>query len=246
MPVMGLEALGVVKQYGSRRALDRCEFAVPSGSVCALAGLNGSGKTTLLRAAAGELKLDSGVIRVDGEPVQFARPGPVSYLAQGKPLHMALRAGEVLDYAALLAAGHFDRPLAREWLRRYDVDPAAVTGSLSGGQRAQVALAAAVARTSPVVLLDEPMADLDPLAREQVGADLRAQAASGRVVLAASHATAELASWTDYLVVVDAGQTVLAGRVTELAPPAGLNEVIMQALRAGREQRRGPTVGGAA
>ncbi|MGH3404847.1 MAG: ATP-binding cassette domain-containing protein [Streptosporangiaceae bacterium] len=243
---MGLDVARVVKRYGPRRALDGCEFAVPDGSVCALAGLNGSGKTTLLRAAAGQLPLDSGAVLVDGEVVRFARPGPVSYLAQAKPLHLALRAADVLGYAALLAGGRFDRVLGYGWLRRYDVDPAAVVGELSGGQQAQVALAAAVARKSSVVLLDEPMADLDPLAREQVAADLREQAASGRVVLVASHATAELASWIDYLVVIDAGRTVLVGRAEQLSAAASLNEVALQALRAARERREGPMTGGAA
>jgi len=193
-----------------------------------------------------QLRLDAGAVRVDGEAVRFARPGRVSYLAQTKPLHHSLRAGDVVDYAALLAAGRFDRALAYGWLDRYDIDPSGLVGDLSGGERAQVALAAAVARRSSVVLLDEPMASLDPLAQQQVAADLQGQAMAGRVVVVSSHATAELEAWCDHLVVVDAGRVVLCGPVAEVAAGARLSDVVVAVLTSARARRAGPAMGGAA
>ncbi|HEY1617265.1 MAG TPA: ATP-binding cassette domain-containing protein [Streptosporangiaceae bacterium] len=228
----GLQVENATKTFGTVSALRQCSFTVPGGSVSALIGLNGSGKTTVLRAAAGMLRLDNGSITVDGSSVVFAQPGPLSYLAQSKPLHSLLRPPEVVSYAHALASGRFDRRLALDWLARYQVPLDRTVGQLSGGQRTQVALAAAVARAAPAVALDEPMADLDPLAREQVADDLRAAAQAGRTILVSSHAITELSGWCDHVVVIDRGHVILQGASAEIAGGADLAGVIREAMRA--------------
>nr|MDQ2873912.1 ABC transporter ATP-binding protein [Actinomycetota bacterium] len=228
----GLQVDNATKSFGAVTALRQCSFTVPHGSVCALIGRNGSGKTTVLRAAAGMLRLDAGSVTVDGSPVAFAQPGPVSYLAQSKPLHAVLRPPEVVSYARALASGRLDEQLALGWLDRYQVPLGRPVGKLSGGQRTQVALAAAVARAAPAVALDEPMSDLDPLAREQVAGDLRAAAEAGRTILVSSHAITELSDWCDYVVVIDGGHVIMQGISREISGSAGLAGVIREAMRA--------------
>lgn len=235
----GLSAERAAKTFGSVAALRGCTAAIPAGCVCALIGLNGSGKTTLLRAAAGLLRLDGGSITAAGSPVAFARPAPVSYLAQARPLHPALRPAEIISYARALAGGRLDAGFAARWLDRYEVPAGRRAGQLSGGQRTQVALAVALAREAAVVALDEPLADLDPLAREQVAADLQEIAGRGRTVVVSSHAISELTGWCDYIVVLDTGGVVLEGYAQQIAGGGPLADVIRDALRDARGARRG-------
>jgi ABC-2 type transport system ATP-binding protein len=219
------------KYFGATVALDGCSFSVPRGAVCALVGRNGSGKTTAMRAAVGFLALDRGVVTVEGRPVRPGAPSPVSYLAQGRPLHGALTVDDTLAYAHALAGGAFAGDLARDWVQEHDVPLDRPVRSLSGGQRTQVALAAAVARTTPVVELDEPMADLDPVARSIVSERLGALAAAGRSVLVSSHAVTELSGFCDHIVVFDHGRAVIAGPVGEVAQNRPLDEVVLEVLR---------------
>ncbi len=225
------------RSFGSRRALDACSFEVPTGCVSALVGLNGSGKTTLMRAAAGFLELNSGQIAVGGQPVRFAAPPLLGYLPQAKPLPGSLRVKDLIGYATELSGHRLDVPVARQWLEDEGLPPGQRVGDLSGGQRTQLALAVAVARGSAVLALDEPMADLDPLARERLAERLTALAAQGRTVLVSSHAVSELARWCDFLVVIDAGRALECTRV-DPDEADGLESHVLDLLRAAQASRR--------
>lgn len=227
------EVVAASKVFGAHRALDGCSLRVPPGVVCALVGRNGAGKTTLLQALAGLLRLDSGQLHVNGAPVVLGEIPPVAYMAQGKPLPGSLTVHDTLGYAAELAAGRFDSKQAREWVGEYDIPLGQRVSSLSGGQRAQVAIATAMACDVDVVALDEPMADLDPLARDVVAGHLARAAGDGRTIVVSSHAVAELSSFCDYVVVLDRGQVVLDGPVDEVADGRRLDEVVLDTLRAG-------------
>ncbi|MFJ9034991.1 ABC transporter ATP-binding protein [Streptomyces sp. NPDC102406] len=213
-----IEATGLVKRYGrhGEAALDDCSFRLPTGRISALVGPNGAGKSTLLSIAAGLLRQTSGRIEVLG-----ATPGDhrakVSYLAQDKPLHPQLSIADTLRMGAELNPGRWDAAYAARIVEQGALDPKARVRSLSGGQRTRVALALALGKRPELLLLDEPMADLDPLARHELMGTLLADAAEhGTTVLMSSHIVAELADACDHLLLLGGGRIRLGGGLDDL------------------------------
>jgi ABC-2 type transport system ATP-binding protein len=213
-----LEATGLGKRYRRSWALRDCSVAIPEGRVVALVGPNGAGKTTLLHLAVGLLAPSAGEVRVLGAPPAnrsevLARVG---FLAQDKPLYSGFRVDEMLRFGARLNPG-WDQAVADRWLERFELPPDRRVGQLSGGQRTQLALALALAKRPRLLLLDEPMADLDPLVRHDLTRLLMdAVAADGLTVVLSSHVLAELAMVCDYLVLLATGRVQLAGEVEAL------------------------------
>lgn len=213
-----IEATGLVKRYGRRggAALDDCSFRLPSGRISALVGPNGAGKSTLLAIAAGLLRQTSGRLTVLGGAPGEARP-KVAYLSQDKPLHPQLSIADTLRMGAELNRGHWDAAYAAKIVEQGDLDPTARVRSLSGGQRTRVALALALGKRPELMLLDEPMADLDPLARHELMGTLMADAAErGTTVLMSSHIVAELADACDHLLLLGGGRIRLGGGIEDL------------------------------
>jgi ABC-2 type transport system ATP-binding protein len=214
--VIAARALG--KQYGRRWALRDCTLDVPAGHVVGLVGPNGAGKTTLLSLATGLLTPTAGTIEVLGgepasSPAQLARVG---FLAQEAPVYTGLSVADHLRFGARLNPG-WDAALARDRVDRLDLDPTQKAGKLSGGQRAQLALTLAVAKRPELLILDEPVASLDPLARREFLQDLmEAVADQGLSVVLSSHLVADLERVCDYLIVLTAGRVQVAGEVDEL------------------------------
>jgi ABC-2 type transport system ATP-binding protein len=213
-----LAATGLGKRYRRTWALRDCSLAIPEGRVVALVGPNGAGKTTLLQLAVGLLAPSAGEVRVLGAP-PANRPdvlARVGFLAQDKPLYQGFTVAEMLRFGARLNPG-WDQAVADRWLERFDLPPGRRVGQLSGGQRTQLALALALAKRPRLLLLDEPMADLDPLVRHDLARLLmEAVAADGLTVVLSSHVLAELASICDYLVLLAVGHIQLAGDTEEL------------------------------
>jgi ABC-2 type transport system ATP-binding protein len=213
-----LEASGLGKRYRRSWALRDCSVAIPEERVVALVGPNGAGKTTLLHLAIGLLAPSAGEVRVLGAPPAnrsevLARVG---FLAQDKPLYSGFRVDEMLRFGARLNPG-WDQAVADRWLERFELPPDRRVGQLSGGQRTQLALALALAKRPQLLLLDEPMADLDPLVRHDLTRLLmEAVAADGLTVVLSSHVLTELASICDYLVLLATGRVQLAGDTDEL------------------------------
>src|SRR5215831_21003689 len=182
-----LSATGLGKRYGRRWALRGVDLDVPAGRVVALVGPNGAGKTTLLHVTVGLLAPDEGRIAVLGRA-----PGPdsladVGFVAQDKPLYRRFRVGETLTLAASLNR-RWDRAHALDRLARLGIDPARRVGELSGGQQAQLALTLALAKRPRLLVLDEPAASLDPLARREfLGAVSDEARDAGMTVLHSSH-----------------------------------------------------------
>ena len=173
-----IEAEGLGKRYRRQWALADCTLSVPAGHVVGLVGPNGAGKTTLLNLATGMLAPTAGTIEVLGGrpaagPAQLARVG---YLAQDAPVYAGLSVADHLKLGAHLNPG-WDAALARGRIERLDLDPGQKAGTLSGGQRAQLALTLAVAKRPELLILDEPVASLDPLARREFLQDLMEAAA---------------------------------------------------------------------
>jgi ABC-2 type transport system ATP-binding protein len=212
-----LEAGGLGKRYRRTWALRDCNLSVPRGRIAALVGPNGAGKTTLLHLAVGLLAPTSGTIRVldqvPGDPALLARIG---FVAQDTPLYRNFTIADLLTLGDKLNRG-FDRPMARARLERLAIPLDRRVGALSGGQRAQIALTLAVAKRPDLLLLDEPLASLDPLARREfLQALMGAVADQGVTVVLSSHLLADLERVCDYLIVLSAAHVQVLGAVDEL------------------------------
>jgi ABC-2 type transport system ATP-binding protein len=197
-------------------ALRECSFSLPVGRVCAVVGPNGAGKSTLLSLAAGLARPTEGAIRVLGTDPGTARER-VAYVAQNKPLHTQLTVIDTLRLGHALNQARWDQATAERIVAQGDLDPTATVRSLSGGQRTRVALALALGKRPELLLLDEPMADLDPLARHQLMGELMAEAAEhGTTVVMSSHVIAELEGSCDHLLLIRRGQVRLQGSLEDV------------------------------
>ncbi|MEU2539901.1 ABC transporter ATP-binding protein [Streptomyces iakyrus] len=213
-----IEAAGLGRRFGRRRrpALDGCSFRIPTGRVCAVVGPNGAGKSTLLALAAGLLRPTDGSLTVLGGAPAASRER-LAYVAQNKPLHPQLTVTGTLRLGRDLNPRRWDAATAERIVAEGDLDPGARIRSLSGGQRTRVALALALGKRPELLLLDEPMADLDPLARHQLMATLMADAADrGTTVVMSSHVVAELEGSCDHLLLLGGGRVRLAGPMDDL------------------------------
>ncbi|MFD5783128.1 ABC transporter ATP-binding protein [Streptomyces sp. NPDC126933] len=222
MTAAAIEATGLGKRYGrwgdgKRWALRDCSFRIPAGRVCALVGPNGAGKSTLLAHAAGLLVPTEGSVRVLGTDDPAAARTRLAYVAQDKPMHPQLTVGETLRMGRELNPGRWDAETAERVIEGGALDHGLRVRTLSGGQRTRVALALALGKRPDLLLLDEPMADLDPLARHQLMGTLLADAAvNGTTVVISSHILTELEDACDYLLLVDGGQVRLGGEIEDI------------------------------
>jgi ABC-2 type transport system ATP-binding protein len=213
-----LETNGLGKQYGRKWALEDCTLTIPEGKVVGLVGPNGAGKTTLLQLAVGLLAPSAGTLTVLG-----GRPGDgpaqldkVGFVAQDTPTYAGLSVAKHLRMGAYLNA-NWDQELAEGRIDQLGLDSRQKAGSLSGGQRAQLALTLAVAKRPELLLLDEPVASLDPLARREFLQGLMEIVAKhGVSVVLSSHLVADLERVCDYLVILVDSHVRLAGEVSDL------------------------------
>jgi ABC-2 type transport system ATP-binding protein len=215
-----IQAQGLGKRYGHGRrwALTDCTLDVPAGRAVGLVGPNGAGKTTLLNLATGMLAPTSGTIRVLGGrpasgPAQLAKVG---YVAQDSPTYAGLSVADHLRLGARLNPG-WDHALAHDRIGRLGLDPARKAGRLSGGQRAQLALTLGIAKRPQLLILDEPVAALDPLARREFLQGLMEATAEQELsVVLSSHLVSDLERACDYLIVLVDSRVRVAGGVENL------------------------------
>ncbi|MFF4448498.1 ABC transporter ATP-binding protein [Streptomyces sp. NPDC001502] len=207
-----LEAEGLGLRHGRRGgwALRDCSFRLPAGRVCALVGPNGAGKSTLLSLAAGLVLPTEGTLRTVPRET-------LAYVGQNKPLYPQFTVGETLRMGRELNPGRWDAATAERIVEAGGLDPRTKVRTLSGGQRTRVALALALGKRPGLLLLDEPMADLDPLARRELMGTLMADAAdNGTSLVMSSHILTELEGACDHLLLVDGGRIRLSGPVDEV------------------------------
>lgn len=213
-----IEAHGLGKRYRKLWALADCTLSIPAGHVVGLVGPNGAGKTTLINLATGMLAPTTGTIEVLGGrpasgPAQLARVG---YLAQDAPVYAGLSVADHLRLGAHLNPA-WDAEMARHRTDQLDLDPGQKAGKLSGGQRAQLALTLALGKRPELLILDEPVASLDPLARREFLQDLMETVAEQQVsVVLSSHLISDLERVCDYVIVLVDSRVRLAGSVDEL------------------------------
>jgi ABC-2 type transport system ATP-binding protein len=202
-----LRAQGLSKRYGRTWALKDCTFELQPGKTTALVGANGAGKTTLLTVLSGLIAPDEGTVQPNGR---------IAFVAQEKALYKRFNPAEMLKLGSRLNH-RWDQKRAERWLDRFEVDPHRPCGRLSGGQQAQVSLALALGSQPDLLLLDEPLASLDPLVRREVMSELLAESAeTGLSLLMSTHVVAELAGVAENLLVLGRGRLVLDGDVDEL------------------------------
>src|ERR1700749_3720886 len=213
-----LEERGLGKRYGRAWALRECTLEIPAGHVAALVGPNGAGKTTLLNLAVGLTAPTVGAVTVlGGRPAGApAALAGIAFVAQDTPLYRNLSAADMMHVPRNLNR-RFDQPYAEARLAELGIPLKRKAGKLSGGQQAQLALTLALARRPPLLLRDEPMAMLDPIARHDFMASvLTAMADEGVSVVLSSHVLAELERVADYLVLLSRGRVQMAGEVDDL------------------------------
>lgn len=209
-----LEALAVGKRYRRRGpwALTDVGLAIPCGTITALVGPNGAGKSTLLRSFLGFERLTRGAVRVMGiDPAKDRKRAirMVGYVSQSGGLYRGLSVDDHLTLAATLRPG-FDRAIAAGRLEQLGIGLGRRAGELSGGQQAHVTLSIALGTRAPVLVLDEPLASLDPLARHDflnvLVSEVRGR---GTTVLLSSHIVSDVESVCDAVVVLATGRVTL-------------------------------------
>lgn len=215
-----LRATGLGRRYGRRTwALRDCTLELPSGRIIGLVGANGAGKTTLLHLAIGLLKPTEGTVSMFGGPIRMDRPNGlarVGFVAQDHPLYRGFTIKDMIRFGRSLNP-RFDQTGAERRLRDLGIPLGHKAGALSGGQQAQVALTLALAKQPRILVLDEPVASLDPLARREVMKTLvDAVADTDLTVLLSSHVVAELERVCDHLVLLHRGRVRLTGDIDDL------------------------------
>ncbi|WP_441248040.1 ATP-binding cassette domain-containing protein [Kitasatospora sp. McL0602] len=212
-----LEAVGLGLKYRKAWALRDCDFRLPAGRICGLVGPNGAGKSTLLALAADLLTPTTGTVRVfGGSPGAPATRPRVALLSQDKPLYPRLTVAETLRAGYELNPG-WDQAAAEQIVAQGDLRLSDRVAGLTGGQRTRVALALALGKRPDLLLLDEPLSDVDPVSRQELTGLLLAEAVErGITVLISSHVLAELDGVCDYVLLLGDGRVRLAGDVDEL------------------------------
>jgi ABC-2 type transport system ATP-binding protein len=231
-----VEASGLGKRYGGTWALRECTLEIPAGRVVALVGPNGAGKSTLLNLAVGLAAPSAGEVTVLGgrRAGSPAALDGIAFVAQDTPLYKSLSVADMI-YVTRSLNRRFDQPYANARLEELGIPLRRKAGRLSGGQQAQLALTLALARRPRLLILDEPVAMLDPVARHDFMATvLAAVAADGVSVLLSSHVLTELERVAGYLVLLSQGRVRLAGEVEDLLAAHGqasLEELALSYLR---------------
>ncbi|HEY4569679.1 MAG TPA: ABC transporter ATP-binding protein [Kribbella sp.] len=210
-----LQAHGLGKRYGRRWALTDCELVVPAGHVVGLVGPNGAGKSTLLNLAVGMITPTTGTVEVLGAAAG-TQQAKVGYVAQDTPTYQRLSVADHLRLGARLNPA-WDETLAQQRIQHLKLDPKQRAGKLSGGQRAQLALTLGLAKRPELLILDEPVAALDPLARREFLQDLMEAVADQELsVVLSSHLVSDVERSCDYVIVLVDSRVQVSGEIDAL------------------------------
>jgi ABC-2 type transport system ATP-binding protein len=214
-----LETVGLGRRYRTKWGLRDCTLSVPAGSITGLVGPNGAGKSTLLRLAAGLSRPTAGTISIFGDevdPNSTTHLDRIGYFDQLRPLYSGFRVKEMLTFGRKLN-DHWDDDTARQWLADLDISLDQRIGQLSLGQQAEVALTLCIGKRPDLLLLDEPVASLDPLARRQLLQSLMGMVADrGITVFLSSHIVSELEPVCDHLIILSSSRVQVTGTIESL------------------------------
>jgi len=226
-----LELEGLTRRFGLLTALDHLSFSVPAGQVVGFLGPNGAGKTTTMRAVFGLTDLDAGTVKWNGTPVGATQRRRFGYMPEERGLYPSMLVGEQLEYLGRLhgMSGADARAASRTWLDRLGVADryGSKVEALSHGNQQRVQLAAALVHGPELLVLDEPLAGLDPAGIEAIGDVLVEQARSGCCVLLSSHQLDQVEDLCESVTVIDHGRLIVSGRVDDLAT-AGARRLVVR------------------
>ena len=226
-----LELEGLTRRFGLLTALDHLSFSVPAGQVVGFLGPNGAGKTTTMRAVFGLTDLDAGTVKWNGTPVGATQRRRFGYMPEERGLYPSMLVGEQLEYRGRLhgMSGADARAASRTWLDRLGVADryGSKVEALSHGNQQRVQLAAALVHGPELLVLDEPLAGLDPAGIEAIGDVLVEQARSGCCVLLSSHQLDQVEDLCESVTVIDHGRLIVSGRVDDLAT-AGARRLVVR------------------
>ena len=226
-----LELEGLTRRFGLLTALDHLSFSVPAGQVVGFLGPNGAGKTTTMRAVFGLTDLDAGTVKWNGTPVGATQRRRFGYMPEERGLYPSMLVGEQLEYLGRLhgMGGADARAASRTWLDRLGVADryGSKVEALSHGNQQRVQLAAALVHGPELLVLDEPLAGLDPAGIEAIGDVLVEQARSGCCVLLSSHQLDQVEDLCESVTVIDHGRLIVSGRVDDLAT-AGARRLVVR------------------
>ncbi|HEV3265844.1 MAG TPA: ATP-binding cassette domain-containing protein [Acidimicrobiales bacterium] len=216
-----LELEGLTRRFGTLTALDDLSFSVPAGEVVGFLGPNGAGKTTTMRAVFGLTRLDAGVVRWDGHPVGPVDRRRFGYMPEERGLYPAMLVGEQLEYLGRLhgMSASAAEAATKNWLDRLGVldRVESKVDALSHGNQQRVQLAAALVHGPELLVLDEPLAGLDPSGIDAIGGVLVEQARAGCCVLFSSHQLDQVEDLCESVTIIDHGRLVVTGKVDDLA-----------------------------
>ena len=213
-----LEMRGVRKSFKTTNVLDSVDLAVPAGSVVGLLGKNAAGKTTLLKCALGLLRPQAGAVTILGEPawsLSAAAKARLGYVPQEVSLYPWMTVSQVVEYTAAFYP-RWNTPLAQRLLGEFELDAKARVGLLSVGQLQKVAIVLALGHEPDLLVLDEPVASLDPGSRRQFLKTVLDVAGAGRTCLFSSHITSDLERVADRVAVLKDGRIVYQGEMDAL------------------------------
>ena len=220
-PSRDLELHGLTRRFGELTALDDLSFSVPKGQVVGFLGPNGAGKTTAMRAVFGLTTLDAGSVTWNGAPVTSKQRRNFGYMPEERGLYPSMHVAEQVEYLGRLhGMSAADAATATtSWLDRLDVGDRAASKveALSHGNQQRVQLAAALVHGPELLILDEPLAGLDPSGIDAIGAVLTEQARQGCCVIFSSHQLDQVEDLCDSVTIIDHGRLVISGRVDDLA-----------------------------
>ena len=226
-----LELEGLTRRFGLLTALDHLSFSVPAGQVVGFLGPNGAGKTTTMRAVFGLTDLDAGTVKWNGTPVGAKQRRRFGYMPEERGLYPGMLVGEQLEYLGQLhgMSGADGRAATRTWLDRLGVADryGSKVEALSHGNQQRVQLAAALVHGPELLVLDEPLAGLDPTGIDAIGDVLVEQARSGCCVLLSSHQLDQVEDLCESVTIIDHGRLIVSGRVDDLAT-AGARRLVVR------------------
>jgi len=216
-----LQIEGLRRRFGAVTALDDLSFDVPGGQVVGFLGPNGAGKTTTMRAIFGLTDLDAGTVRWNGTPVDAAVRRQFGYMPEERGLYPSMLVGEQLEFLGRLhgMTAHDAAVATRKWLELLDLSDriGSKVEALSHGNQQRVQLAAAVLHEPELLVLDEPLAGLDPVGIDAIGHVLVQQAHAGCCVLFSSHQLDQVEDLCERVTIIERGRLIVSGTVDELA-----------------------------
>lgn len=227
-----LEAVGLTKNYGTKRALNGLNFSLEGGKIVGLLGSNGSGKTTFLKIAAGILQPTGGKVIVCGMDVGTETKKIVSFLPERTYLNSWMRVRDILDYFADFYED-FDRSIAMNMLASLSVDPNAKLKTLSKGNREKVQLVLVMSRRAKVYLLDEPIAGVDPVAREFILKTILANRNPDSTIVVSTHLIADVEKILDSFIFIRDGELLMINDVEKAKEQSGktIDELFREVYR---------------